>query len=167
MKTNQRTLTPFIVLYILANLSAFHAMAQSPMVKEQTAICKIKVGGSPQTKLNGLTSPAVQDKTYERKVSETGFFDRVSHIQPMQTVQIELSYPEGKAGEKVSIMVADGGTLDNGKKVKVAQLDKQSKFSFGFQAAQNAGIYRIIVRKGFDSKVVQLWVGAEENVTKN
>ncbi|MBE7173358.1 MAG: hypothetical protein INR73_22490 [Williamsia sp.] len=157
----------YLCTILLANLVSLHTSAQD-LIKEEAATCKITLGNDvKRERIRSKLPAAVQDRTHELKSGQTGFFNRVSHLRPSQTVQIELSYPEGRAGEKVSVMVADGGKLDNGKRVKVVELDKQKKFSFGFQTTENAGIYRIILRKGFDSKVVQLWVGAEENSLQN
>lgn len=172
MKISPAKLAYSLIFYlsalVLTGFSFLRSSAQSPMVKEETATCKITLNAAPQP--NGITAktPGVPGKIYQPKFNTLGYFDRVSQIKPFQSLSIEMSYPEGRAGDRVSIMVADGGTLDNGETVKVARLDKQLKFSFGFRVTQNSGIYRLILRKGFDSKVVQLWVGAEENnLTKN
>lgn len=94
-------------------------------------------------------------------LNQAGYFDRVTNIQPLQKVTIQTTYPKGHAGEKVAVIVLDGGTLENNEKAKILQLDRKRGIDFTFQTAGDAGIYRILLRKGNDTKVVQLWVGPE------
>ena len=64
------------------------------------------------------------------------------------------------------ISVEDGGRLDNDKGVKVMQLDREKKITFNFQVTGDPGIFRLLLTKGKDSKVVQFWVGALPAPTK-
>jgi hypothetical protein len=61
----------------------------------------------------------------------------------------------------------DGGQLDNGKKVKLSQLNNQKQVSFNFQVSTEAGMYRVTLRKDNDLKVVQLWVKPERPSGQN
>lgn len=103
----------------------------------------------------------VNNKTYELSPNEIGYFPRKANIPPLDSVPIEITYPSGRTGEKVLISIIDGGKLDNGKAVKVVTLDNQNKLSFGFKVANYPGLYRVLVKKGNDTNIVQLWVGAE------
>src|SRR5436309_3152424 len=63
------------------------------------------------------------NKEYNLKPNAGGYFQRIANIQKLATVPIEISYPDGNAGDKIVLSVLDGGTLDNAKMVKVVQLD--------------------------------------------
>ncbi|HYV91429.1 MAG TPA: hypothetical protein VE978_06585 [Chitinophagales bacterium] len=137
---------------LLAAVSfSFPLLAQSQRAADsERSTCKIKVN----------------DKYYEPRLNQFGYFDRISNLPLDATVTVEISYPDGSDGEQVVISVEDGGKLDNGKTVKVAQLDNQKKLSFSFRfIADDPGVYRITLRKGNDEKVVQLWAAAPTSST--
>jgi len=79
---------------------------------------------------------------------------------------VEIFYPDGKEGEKVVVSVWDGGLLDNGESVKVVYLDNEKKCVFNFQVTRSLGLFRLLLFKGTDQKVVQFWVGAERKPVK-
>ena len=129
--------------FIITIFFSLQSIAQEqPLVDGQMAICTVKVG----------------DKLYTRRPNQIGCFPKIAKIPPGDTVAIEVSYPNGRAGEKIVLSVEDGGKLDNGKGVKVMQLDNQKKCSFNFTVTQYPGLYRVSLLKNMDTKVVQLWV---------
>lgn len=99
--------------------------------------------------------------------NQIGYFDQVYNIRPSQKLPIEITYPEGRAGENVIVIVADGGLLEGKQLSRVLQLTSQKKINFNFQASGDNGIYRIVVRKGNDIKVVRLWVGPNPLANNN
>lgn len=139
-------------------------------IKGELATCQVDI---TQFAVQESKSPSASKispaaiKTHKPLLNQAGYFDRVSNLQPQQQVSVQLVYPKARAGEKIAIMVLDGGTLDNNKKDKVVQLGRDKKVMFNFQPAHDPGIYRIVLRKGVDTKVVQLWVGPEPLPVKN
>lgn len=146
--------------------------AQRLRVAGEMATCTVKMtnGKLPKSvvdkKTIGNVKGLMKDKLYRNRnrplpSNAIGYFERVANIQPKERVPVEIAYRNGRRGEKVEIIALDGGVFDNGKKVKVVQLDNQKKLSFNFQVSNSLGIYRVALRKGADTKIVQLWVGAE------
>jgi len=150
-----------IAIFVAGFLPVLSAQQQAA-VKGEMAICRVSLTTgtpNPQTKTAGTNGQ--RKKAYEVRPRQTGYFDVISNISPEQTVSLEISYPKGRPGEKGVVIVADGGTLAEGKKVQQMQLNDQNNFSFDFKVAKDPGLYRVVVRKGDDLKVVQLWVGPE------
>lgn len=109
----------------------------------------------------------VNNKDFHPQLNQVGCFDRISNIPEDKPVNIEISYPKGKEGDKIVVSLDDGGTLDNGRQVEVVYLDQDKKFSFTFKAIPNdPGIYRITLLKGNDEKTIRLWVGPEIPLAK-
>lgn len=155
---------PFpIIGFLLLLLSPFDLIAQGMrMEKGEPASCVIRINNEKAaTKLKTAPLPV---KMYEVSPNQVGLFKQVSNIKPLEKISLELSYPSAKVGEKIVVTVLDGGKLDNGKGVKVMNLNQLRKCPFGFSVTENMGLYRLLVRKGNDVKVVQLWVG-EKPVT--
>lgn len=132
-----------------------------------------QIGKVPSIKLDSNIPIKVDKKrmdietdSYRLEPNEFGLFDRISDVSPLEVIPIAMAYPEGNEGEKVVIIVQDGGQLDNGKRVKLVQLDKRKKVSFDFQVTSSPGIYRVMLRKGNDTKVLQFWVGAAPAISK-
>lgn len=138
-----------IFLITLSFLVTSSVQAQS--ADDEITVCKIKAG----------------DKTYILTPNELGIFEEVSNIQPLQTIPIEVTYPNGSRGQKVVIAAEDGGKLDDGRRVKPMQLDSQKRLVFNFQVSDQSGIFRLSLRKGNDTKTIRLWVGAKILFTKN
>lgn len=116
---------------------------------------------------SGSNTAKVLNRTLQLKPNSLGFFNRIPHIKPAGKVPIQIAYPDGNVGEEVVIMVKDGGKLDNGKQVKVVHLDSQRKISFNFQVTDHPGTHRVVLQKGNDMKVLDLWVGSESSMTQN
>ncbi|QMU30143.1 hypothetical protein [Adhaeribacter radiodurans] len=154
-----------------------HSIDDFEVQSGEKAFCEIKISNPSLTgnaKSNSGVKKAQQNKTkqvdskkYQLQANEFGLFDQVSGIQPKQKVPVQLNYPAGRVGEKVAIIMLDGGTLDNGKKVKVTQLDTQKKMTFELQVTSDPGLYRVLLKKGSDTKTVQLWVGPKLPMSHN
>ena len=153
----QLLVTIFVTGFLPASFSQ-----QQAAVKGEMAVCRASLimgTVNPQTKAAGASGE--RKRAYEVRPRQTGYFDVISNISPEQMVSLQINYPGGRTGEKGVVIVADGGTLAEGKKVQQMQLDDQNNFSFDFRVAKDPGLYRLVVRKGDDLKVVQLWVGAD------
>lgn len=136
---------PAITGLLLAITFLSIAQTQPPRAYEgEKALCKISVNG----------------KAYHPRINQIGAFDRMNI--PLETIPtLEITYPDGAEGDQVVLSVEDGGKLGNGKSVEVAYLDKQKKLSFSFHfIPDDPGIYRIMLRKGKDTKIVELWAVA-------
>jgi hypothetical protein len=131
----------------ILSLLLFHsaAMTQEQSEAAEIAVCRIKAN----------------NRQYQSRANDDGYFMIVSGIPPLAVVPIEVVYPGGKAGEKVVLTAINDGSFDNQKQVKVLQLDKQKKCTFTFRLTSHPGLFEIVLRKGSDAKVVQLWVGKE------
>lgn len=154
------TMTGFLLSFALpAGLSAQNYREANP----ESATCQVsftsKGTESSSVTSKGAGKPKEVHKTHKPALNRIGYFNQISNVEPQQKVLIEVAYPNAKAGDKVAIAVADGGTLENNQKASVLQLNSQKKLSFNFFADTDLGIYRIMLRKGNDTKVVQLWVG--------
>jgi hypothetical protein len=97
--------------------------------------------------------------------NEIGHFPRV-YIKPSQEVPVELTFPEGRKDDPVAVQLEDGGGLDGRLAAKVYKLDDLGKVAFKFRASAEEGVYRVVVRKDADVRVLDFWVGTEQPVAK-
>ncbi|MGB8194258.1 MAG: hypothetical protein WCF67_20165 [Chitinophagaceae bacterium] len=155
------------VLFPLCMFLSLPSAGQSARsFKGEAAFCEIVVTGkvvAPGTasKGDGISPPVLQSRTYKPLLNQMGHFDQVSNLAPQQKVPVSIGYPNGRPGEKIAIVVLDGGVIDDNEKAKIVELDRRKRILFNFQPATDEGLYRVAIRKGNDIKVVQLWVGAE------
>jgi hypothetical protein len=82
-------------------------------------------------------------------------------VRAHQRVLVKVSYPEGTAGEVVQIQTQDGGILDKDASARIASLDENGEFTFWFESSGNGGTHRVTVRRGFDEKTFDFWVGTK------
>jgi len=120
------------------------------------------VGGKPVSYPGRFAEASVQvgDKTYTLTPNQLGNFQRINLVAK-QVVQVQVAYPQGSAGDAVSVEVEDGGHINDKQTSEVAALDDQNNVHFQFQPTDQAGIYRIALRSGSDVKVLNFWVGQE------
>lgn len=147
-KVNARLFYPF-VFFLLVSLNA-HAQAERAVDGEK-ALCKV----------------TIDNKERIVKSSQIGRFDRIEGVRPLTTIPVEVYYPGGSISEKVILSVEDGGKLDNGKKVKVIELNNEKKAVFSFVISDQTGLFRITMRKGTDTKVVQFWAEESSQTSEN
>ena len=149
LRINPPRLVFFTIASLLFNIS-FSQVKMQRQVKAEPATCNVKAN----------------NKKYNLKPNQAGQFQRISNIAPLSIMPVEIFYPDGKEGEKVVVSVWDGGLLDNGESVKVVYLDNEKKCVFNFQVTRSLGLFRLLLFKGTDQKVVQFWVGAERKPVK-
>ena len=149
---SRKAITFFILLLLLLLFLSLSSRAQGLMgSSKEVAFCVIKAG----------------EKTHQLTSNYAGYFDRISSLPPLSSVLIELTYPSAQGGEKVAVSVEDGGILEGGEQVKALTLDKAKKASFRFQLASPPGLYRLLLRKGPDTKIIQFWVGNTPAATRH
>jgi hypothetical protein len=149
---NLKSAQPYLSIYRFATFLCLvtlgiipHVNGQAPLkVKGEPALCRVKVN----------------DKTFELKVNGGGYFQRIPNVPKNAVVPVEIFYPNGIEGEKIIISVLDGGRIDQ-EIVKVINLDKEKKCAFNLTVTDQIGSFRVLVIKGDDEKVVQVWVGPE------
>jgi hypothetical protein len=135
----------FVNISFCSNSVCAQGGQSSAPEKEEEAWCKVKVNNNE----------------YILKANKEGFFPQVSNFQPSTVVPIIVTYPQGIPGEKIILSAEDGGSFDNKKKAMTYFLNAEKNFVFNFHFTQNDGVFEIILRKGQDAKVIQLWVGEE------
>ncbi|MCG3146571.1 MAG: hypothetical protein PCFJNLEI_00002 [Verrucomicrobiae bacterium] len=96
--------------------------------------------------------------TFRERSNEHGVFNEI-RIQPNQPVAVAVAFGAGEAGQRVVAMVEDGGTLQDGQRVLPMELDAHRTVAFQFNTGDNRGIYRIRLRRGTETKLVQFWAG--------
>ena len=74
-------------------------------------------------------------------------------------IAIQVIYPAGQANEKVTLSAMEGGTLGNGLAVQEVTLDTLKTATFSFTTGSGRGLYRVLVCKGIDCKILEFWVG--------
>lgn len=130
------------------------------LIKGEMATCEISMLAA------GDRGKAADQKKYAPPLNQLGYFDMITNIRPHQQFMVQVAYPRAARSEKAWVIVLDGGLLDNGRKEQVVQLDAHRRLMFNFKAGASPGIYRVVVRKGSDSKVIQFWVGPETATVK-
>jgi RHS repeat-associated protein len=116
-----------------------------------------------QTQLQGKGEPAVcnvkvNDKTVELKLNNDGSFQRLSNLTRNAVIPVEIIYPAGTEGERVVASVLDGGRIDGTEVIKIITLTRENKCAFVLNLNDNLGLFRVLLVKGDDQKVVQVWV---------
>ena len=118
------------------------------------------IGGQAVDYPGSFAAASVQvgQANYKLTPNQLGNFQQVV-VGPKQKVQVQVSYPDGSAGDKVAVTVEDGGHLNEKQMSEVASLDADHNVNFQFQTTDQAGIYRVALRGGADVKVLNFWVG--------
>lgn len=125
-------------------------------------------GAAATSELGGTPAQAtvlVKGKKINLTPDEIGFFPRIL-LGVNEKVKVVVSYPEGTPEDPLVIQAEDGGHVNQNQIVTHGKLDASKQISFDFEAGENDGIYRVTVRKGFDEKRLDFWVGPELQTTK-
>ena len=151
--TPQSTQSPQTTPASKANL--FRSSTISTLPTGTGAAATSEIGGTP-----ALATVIVKGKEFALNPNEIGYFPRIL-LGVNETVKIVVSYPEGTPEDPIVIQAEDGGHLNQGEIVAQGKLDASRQIGFDFKTAQSDGIYRVTVRKGFDEKRLDFWVGPE------
>ncbi len=100
----------------------------------------------------------VNKKRMELTSNIAGEFPRVQ-VKPKETIPVRVTFPGGDPGDFVMIEAKDGGHLENRKIVKPTALDAKRGVDFEFTTNQEEGVYRVLVRRGSDQRLLDFWVG--------
>jgi hypothetical protein len=144
-------LSPGLVLLFSALFFLFAPVKMwSQKREEKPPVCKLQVN----------------QKSFELKPNAGGFYQRIPGVKTWSSVPFEIAYPTGKPGEPVVLTVLDGGRINGDKVVEVVKLNNDLKCVFNLKLNNNLGLFRVLVVKGYDEKVVQVWVGDEPQTVK-
>lgn len=87
-----------------------------------------------------------------------GAYRRIN-VRPKEKTSVELVFPGGREGDVVIVSAMDGGRVNGKSGGNKLALDKTGRVGFNFEVNEERGIYRLLVRRGQDSKVVEFWAG--------
>lgn len=139
---------------------------QAALPKGQTLEVR-KLGPVEPVSLNGELATAnarIGNIRYDLSPNQIGMFPRVAGIDPHQTIPVTVTYPGGSPGDQVVVEAEDGGHFANQKVVTIAGIGADKNIQFDFTAGRDAGVYRITLNKGGDTKTLDFWVGPELQV---
>ena len=80
------------------------------------------------------------------------------------TIAATVRFPNAMPGQPISVQPEDGGTLIGDAVSGVVLIDDQQQANFEFQPSANDGQYRVTLRNGGESRVLEFWVGPEPPV---
>jgi hypothetical protein len=101
---------------------------------------------------------SIQTKT------EQGIAPRIG-LRPGQAVTVAVQFPVKRAGEAVTLIALDGGTITpSAKKLSV---NSDGSIRFDFEAGTGPGLYGISIQLGDNEYRVQFWVLNEQHPEKN
>jgi hypothetical protein len=162
-----------VFLLVLTLLPNIGRAQDQRLVDGEKTICRLTVSRPANgDKTNSNPSkqkvvPVLVPTVISPDLNQIGYFDRVADINPNESVQVELTYPDAKIGDQIVVSVEDGGMIEKEQKVGVYHLDKSRKITCTFKVGQAPGLYRLAVRKDFETRLVQLWVGPEPAPLQN
>ena len=140
---NTKTFPLFtLLLAVTAFAPARDTLAQSTTVNAVRVTASAKVGA----------------KNYALTPNQIGQFQRLN-IKANATIPVEVAYPDGQPGDKVSLRALDGGRFEDQSQLKAVTLDVNKKLTFTFTVNAEPGIYRVGLSRGQDLKVLDFWVG--------
>ena len=93
---------------------------------------------------------------------------------PTMRARIELNFPEAKPGDKVAINVVDGGRImlqDADRRISPAKesthiVGADRKVRFIFETGTGDGIFRVMARRGRETRHLEFWVGPKIELSK-
>ena len=88
--------------------------------------------------------------------NQVGSFPEIA-VRGQSPISIQVIYPAGLANEKVSLTALEGGNLGNGLATQDVTLDSLETATFTFATGGGRGLYRVLVRKGTDQKMLEFW----------
>jgi hypothetical protein len=109
---------------------------------------------------NTLTSAQVtvgQQTFTPRNLS--AHFERIA-VQPQQSVQITLTFPQDELTNEVRIAALDGGTI-NGERTKRFSLENSRTVEFTFTLGPTPGLYQLGLSRGSHDEVMEFWVSSD------
>jgi hypothetical protein len=96
----------------------------------------------------------------ERDSNQVGYFPRV-HVPANTAIPVKVFFSNPVEGEAVVIGAEDGGKFEGDKQAIVEGLEKNGRVAFTFHVLDHPGTYRVSLRRGAETKVLDFWVGPE------
>jgi hypothetical protein len=104
------------------------------------------------------------DQSVYRPAFNAAGSSEIIYVEPGQRVALTVEYPDGAPGDTVLAQAMDGGDFVeqeqpvNRAAVKLS-LDERKTAGLTFAVGQNLGRYRVVLRHGMQTKMVELWAG--------
>lgn len=134
------------------------AIALPRATRKDDPASKSKVPVSAVSGQRAEAKIAIGKQTHSLRPNQVGSFGRIL-IGPKAKADIQVAYAKGQAGEVVLVQPMDGGRVGDKLGGLKLELDKQGMLRFQFEANEERGIYRVLLRKQTDLKLVEFWVG--------
>lgn len=105
-------------------------------------------------------------RTHSLGTGRQGTYQQLD-MGPLMRARIELHFPEAKPGDKVSLSIMDGGRIllqDADRRVHVPPshtypVGTDNRIRFLFETGTGNGIYRVMARRGRETRYLEFWVG--------
>jgi hypothetical protein len=92
----------------------------------------------------------------------TGTLDSRIHVDPKESVRIDLNLNASADSSRVRIEAPNGGAINHGRgPIEVDTANQGRAFAVDFTAGANPGRYTVEVSQGNSTKIFQFWVGPE------
>lgn len=92
-----------------------------------------------------------------------GEFARL-YLPPSAQIVASVTFPAGKPGDVILVQAEDGGALQIESGRGSVMLDGAKQAHVAFQAGANDGLYRVTMRRGAVTRVLEFWVGTQPPV---
>lgn len=112
-------------------------------------------------------------RTHALGTGRQGVYQQLD-MGPQMRARVELHFPEAKPGDQVAISVLDGGRImlqDADRRVHPASglthvVGTDNKVRFIFETGTGNGIYRVMARRGRETRHLEFWVGPKLELSK-
>jgi hypothetical protein len=127
---------------------------------------------NPETEDILIDAISVEDNTAQIKVGEEeiqltfnarGELPRIT-VLPKADISATVKFPNTVSGQKISVQAEDGGLLIDDAASGIVLIDDQQQAHFKFKLSAYDGQYRVTLRNGGESRVLEFWVGPEPPV---
>lgn len=168
--------TPLLLLLTLATAPLWGAEIRIP-VDRQSRPVEEGIARSNAVRHNGKeridAKVTLGKRDYALRAGSTGAFPDLD-IGPTMRARIELHFPEARSGDKVSLSIMDGGRIllqDADRRMhpapgNVFALDADGKVRFLFETGTGNGVYRVMARRGRETRHLEFWVGPKPALSK-
>jgi len=160
------------VAWTSAESDAAQAPALSPSVPESSGAPAVAatpsaapISGTPVARPAALEDAAravIQTPRgpVEHASNQVGYFPRV-HVPANTAIPVEVFFRNAIEGEAVVIGAEDGGKFEGDKRAIAEALEKNGRVAFTFHVLDHPGTYRVSLRRGAETKVLDFWVGPD------
>jgi hypothetical protein len=82
-------------------------------------------------------------------------------VPPEANIAATVKFPNAIPGQRISVQAEDGGLFIGDAASGIVLIDDQQQAYFEFQPSANEGQYRVTLRNGGESRVLEFWIGPE------